>query len=186
MSITKPTPSRAGPNAVEVMYGSPVYSQVMQFLNKEARLLDHRELRAWSSMLATDLVYTAPVRSTRRVEGFHEEFGSIGHFDDDYNSIMSRIDRLVGTASAWSEDPPSRTRRFVTNVTVHETETPDEYAISSYLLLTRNRADAKDYKQLSAERLDRLRWTGGRFLLFRREILVDQVVLGMPNLAVFL
>jgi 3-phenylpropionate/cinnamic acid dioxygenase small subunit len=99
---------------------------------------------------------------------------------------MSRINRLTATKSAWSEDPASRTRRFVSNVSVWETDTPDEYKVSSYLLLTRNRADARDYRQLSAERNDRLRWNGERFLLARRTILIDQVVLGMPNLAIFL
>jgi hypothetical protein len=69
---------------------------------------------------------------------------------------------------------------------VYETDTPDEYEVVSYLLLTRNRADARDYKHLSAERYDRLRWVGDRFLLTNRKVLLDQVVLGMPNLAIFL
>ena len=84
------------------------------------------------------------------------------------------------------EDPASRTRRFVTNVSIWETENPDEYEVLNYLFLTRNRADAKDYKQLSAERYDRLRMTKDGFQLARRSILVDQVVLGMPNFAIFL
>ena len=128
----------------------------------------------------------SPTSSSRRVQGFDTEFGTIGHFDDDHASMTARVKRLTGTKSAWSEDPASRTRRFVTNISVWETDTPDEYKVSSYLLLTRNRADAKDYKQLSAERNDRLRWNGERFLLSRRTILLDQVVLGMPNLAIFL
>lgn len=187
MSIsTQMTPTTDSISLTEVEYGSTIHNQVTGWLIREARLLDHRQLDVWATYLAEDLVYKAPVRLTRRVQDFDHEFGTTGHFDDDYLSMMSRINRLTGTKSAWSEDPASRTRRFVTNVSVWETDTPDEYKVSSYLLLTRNRADARDYRQLSAERNDRLRWNGERFLLARRTILIDQVVLGMPNLAIFL
>ena len=172
--------------AAEVPYGSSIHDQVMHFLIREARLLDHRDLSAWGEMLAEDLTYFAPVRITQRVQNFSDEFGATGHYDDDYGSIMARIGRLVSTSSAWSEDPASRVRRFVSNVSVWETKKADEYEVSSYLLLTRNRADQREYKQLSAERNDLLRWSDGKFKLARREILVDQVVLGMPNFAIFL
>ena len=170
----------------EVPYGSAIYNSVMSFLIREARLLDHRDIKAWGDLLAEDLEYKAPVRITRRVQKFDQEFGTLGHFDDDYNSMMVRIKRLVTTSNAWSEDPASRVRRFVSNVTVWETDTPNEYEVSSYLFLTRNRAEAKDYKQLSAERNDRLRLTKDGFKLARRSIMLDQVVLGMPNFAIFL
>ncbi|MDB5687670.1 MAG: dioxygenase DitA oxygenase component small subunit [Rhizorhabdus sp.] len=187
MSIsTELKPASASATLNEVAYGSAIHNQITGWLIREARLLDHRLLDEWATCLAEDLVYKAPVRLTRRVQQFDSEFGDTGHFDDDYASMQARVQRFTGTRSAWSEDPASRVRRFVTNVSVWETDTPDEYKVSSYLLLTRNRADARDYKQLSAERNDRLRWNGERFLLARRTILVDQVVLGMPNFAIFL
>lgn len=188
MSVTVATINytREDQRRAEIPYGAPVYNGVMTFLIKEARLLDQRHLQEWGKLLAEDLVYKAPVRITRRVQQFDQEFGTMGHFDDDYNSMMTRIVRLTTTNNAWSEDPASRVRRFVTNVSIWETDVADEYEVSSYLLLTRNRAEAKDYKQLSAERVDRLRMTKEGFKLAKRSILVDQVVLGMPNFAIFL
>lgn len=188
MSVTVATVNytREDQRREEVPYGSAVYNSIMGFLIREARLLDHRDLKAWSELLAEDLEYKAPVRITRRVQQFDQEFGAMGHFDDDYNSMMVRITRLLTTTNAWSEDPPSRVRRFISNVSVWETDVPDEYEVSSYLFLTRNRAEAKDYKQLSAERNDRLRMTRDGFKLARRSILLDQVVLNMPNFAIFL
>jgi 3-phenylpropionate/cinnamic acid dioxygenase small subunit len=186
VTIATETYTREDSRREEVPYGSPVHNSIMGFLIKEARLLDHRDLVAWGQSLAEDLEYKAPVRITRRVQQFDHEFGTMGHFDDDYNSMMVRITRLTTTSNAWSEDPASRVRRFVTNVAVWETDVADEYEVLSYLLLTRNRAEAKDYKQLSAERYDRLRMTKDGFKLARRSILVDQVVLGMPNFAIFL
>lgn len=187
MSIsTELKPSTTSTRLTEVECGAPIFNKIMGWYIREARLLDHRLLDEWATYLAEDLIYKVPVRETRRVQAWDAEFGSVGHMDDDYESMVARVKRLTGTKSAWSEDPASRVRRFVTNVSVWETDTPDEYKVSSYMLLTRNRADARDYKQLSAERNDRLRWNGERFLLVHRTVLIDQVVLGMPNLAIFL
>lgn len=187
MSIsTELKPATTSTTLTEVPYGSEVYNQIMGWMIREARLLDHRLLAEWQTYLAEDLIYKVPVRLTRRVQSFDTEFSEVGHMDDDYGSMTARVERLTSTKSAWSEDPASRVRRFVTNVSVWETDIPGEYKVSSYLLLTRNRADARDYKQLSAERNDRLRWNGERYMLVHRTVLVDQVVLGMPNLAIFL
>jgi 3-phenylpropionate/cinnamic acid dioxygenase small subunit len=99
--------------------------------------------------------------------------------------IMGRVMRLSGK-SAWAEDPPSRTRRLVTNVRVERGDKPDEYKVRSYLLVTRSRFNFDEYDLISAERHDVLRQVDGVFKLARREILLDQAVLGTPNLAIFL
>ncbi|MBK7283808.1 MAG: hypothetical protein IPI83_04900 [Sphingomonadales bacterium] len=93
MSVTVATVNftREDQRRAEILYGSPVYNSIMTFLIKEARLLDQRDLKEWGEMLAEDLEYKAPVRVTRRVQQFDEEFGTIGHFDDDHNSMMVRI-----------------------------------------------------------------------------------------------
>jgi 3-phenylpropionate/cinnamic acid dioxygenase small subunit len=88
--------------------------------------------------------------------------------------------------SAWAEDPPSRCRRFVTNVRVAACETPDEYEVVSYLFLERSRGDNPHNEQLTAERRDVWRKSDVGYLLARREIIVDQSVLGMSNLPIFL
>jgi 3-phenylpropionate/cinnamic acid dioxygenase small subunit len=108
------------------------------------------------------------------------------HFHDDWRSMMGRVMRLTGTKSAWAEDPPSRTRRLVTNVRVNETEKADEFAVVSYLLVTRSRFNFDEFDLISCERHDLLRRDGESFKLARREILLDQAVLGTPNLAIFL
>ena len=108
------------------------------------------------------------------------------HLEDDYNSLGFRIRRFEETR-AWSEDPPSRTRRFVSNVRASETETADEYDVASSLLLTRNQDDDFRVDIVTAERQDRLRvQRDGSMQLARRTILVDQATIGTPNLAVFL
>lgn len=170
-----------------VPIGSPVYNQILQFLYVEARLLDEIRLKEWGATLAEDLIYTAPLRETRPVsQQAASVVRTMQHYHDDWRSVMGRIVRLTGTKSAWAEDPPSRTRRLVTNVLVEETDKPQEYSVRSYLLVTRSRFNFDEFDLISAERRDVLRVDGESFKLARREILLDQAVLGTPNLAIFL
>jgi 3-phenylpropionate/cinnamic acid dioxygenase small subunit len=170
-----------------VPIGSPLYNRVLEFMYIEARLLDEIRLKEWAATLAEDLVYTAPLRETRPVSQLAASYvRTTHHFEDDWRSVMGRVMRLTGTKSAWAEDPPSRTRRLVTNVMVEQGDKPDELRVRSNLLVTRSRFNFDELDLISAERQDVLRLAGDSFKLARREILLDQAVLGTPNLAIFL
>ncbi|GBL57984.1 dioxygenase DitA oxygenase component small subunit [Pseudomonas citronellolis] len=159
---------------------------MVTFLYEEATLLDQIRLQEWGARLAPDLVYTVPLRHTRLQSELSTTIvRTVQHYHDDYRSIMGRILRLSGK-SAWAEDPPSRTRRLVTNVFVEETEKSNEFVVTSYLLLTRNRFKDHHVDIISGERRDVLRLTDEGFKLACREVILDQAVLGTPNLAVFL
>lgn len=170
-----------------VPVGSSAYNEVLEFLYDEAALLDNQQFDDWAALLAEDLSYTAPLRVTRTgIDKGNTIVRSTKHFDEDYLSIMGRLGRLK-TKSAWAEDPPSRTRRMVSNVLVWQTDQPAELEAKSYLLLARSRYENFEYQLLTCLRTDVLRRvSGGGFKLARREILVDQSTLGIPNLAVFL
>lgn len=173
--------------AERIPVGSELHNRIVEFLYDEARLLDQLRLKEWAATLAQDLVYSAPLRETRPMDQQNASFvRTVQHFHDDWRSVMGRIARLTATKSAWAEDPPSRTRRMVTNVLVAKTPKADEFAVTSYLLITRSRFNFSEYDLISAERRDLLRQDGASFKLARREIILDQAVLGTPNLAIFL
>jgi 3-phenylpropionate/cinnamic acid dioxygenase small subunit len=173
--------------ATRIATGSAIYNEVLEFLYDEAALLDQQRFAEWGSLLTEDLSYTAPLRITRTgADRGNTVVRVASHFDDDYSSIKGRLERL-GTKSAWAEDPPSRTRRFVTNVRIWQTAKPDELEVESYLLLSRSSYEHHELQLLSCVRHDLLRRASAPSLkLARREIIVDQSVLGMANLAVFL
>jgi 3-phenylpropionate/cinnamic acid dioxygenase small subunit len=161
-----------------------LYAAVAEWLIDEAELLDRNRFDEWRTRLASDLHYHMPVReSLIRTDGDGVAEG-YAHFDENYASMDVRIKRLA-LDTAWAEDPPSRTRRFVSNVRVRARD-DGELDVSSYLLLLRNRGDSPDYELISCERRDVLRPDGTSFLLVSREIIVDQATLGVVNLAVFL
>ncbi|MEA3142137.1 MAG: hypothetical protein QOK23_4306 [Gammaproteobacteria bacterium] len=175
------------PTSNRVAVGSALYNRIVEYMYEEAALLDQLRLQEWAARLAPDLIYTAPLRETRPMDQQSASMvRTVQHFHDDWRSVMGRIMRLTGTKSAWAEDPPSRTRRLVTNVLVAKTAKPDEFSVTSYLLVTRSRFNSSEYDLISAERRDLLRQDGDSFKLARREIIVDQAVLGTPNLAIFL
>jgi len=179
--------SGSTPRADRVPVGSEIHNRIVEYLYEEASLLDQLRLQEWSTRLAQDLVYSAPLRETRPMDQQAATVvRTVQHYHDDWRSIMTRIARLTATKSAWAEDPPSRTRRMVTNVLVSKADKAGEYWVNSYLLVTRSRFNFHEYDLISAERRDLLRQDGDSFKLARREILVDQAVLGTPNLAIFL
>ncbi len=168
-----------------VPLGSEVYNRILETLYDEASALDERRFDDWVAMLATDLVYTAPIRLTRTGPNRDRDImRTMMHFDDTYDTILMRTGRL--SKSAWAEDPPSRTRRFITNVRVGETENADEYEVVSYFQMARSRGGDPVNEGTTAERRDIWRHVAGAYKLARREIIFDQATLSMSNLAVFI
>lgn len=165
-------------------YGDPAHLAAHQFLVEEAALLDSADYQGWLDLLTEDIRYVMPVRvTTARGAGPGPRPG-MGHFDEDMYALRKRVQRLA-TDHAWTEDPPSRTRHFVTNVRTFRAG-PGELKVESALLLFRSRGDTRDADLISAGRTDLLRETPGGLMLARREITVDEAVLRTQNLAVFL
>jgi 3-phenylpropionate/cinnamic acid dioxygenase small subunit len=174
--------TRAG----RISASQPFYGEILDFLIDEAALLDDDLHLEWLDLIADDVSYRMPVRKTlyrRDGRGFDERNN---HFDEDRLSLGLRVRRSVEISSAYDRDPAPRIRRLVTNVVVHETDVQDEYAVTSYILLLRNRFDAGHYDTLSAKREDVIRRTRDGLKLSKRLILVDQSAFGAPYLNVFM
>jgi 3-phenylpropionate/cinnamic acid dioxygenase small subunit len=165
--------------------GTPLYHEVVDFLYAEADLLDRRDLRAWLGLLTDDIRYVVPVRVTTAHTLDGSALEDMAHFDEDRYSLRKRVERFE-TEHAWAEDPPSRTRHFVTNVRCWEGPSAGELEAESNLLLFRSRGDVREHDLLSGRRNDTLRRTPDGLRLARREVVLDESVLRTQNLAVFL
>ncbi|WP_055403928.1 MULTISPECIES: 3-phenylpropionate/cinnamic acid dioxygenase subunit beta [unclassified Mycobacterium] len=162
--------------------------QAHQFLVDEAYLLDAQQYEAWLETMTDDVRYVMPVRvTTARGAGF-DTSPQMAHFDEDKYSLSQRVARM-GTEHAWAEDPPSRLRHFIANVRTFESDDPAQLFVESAELLFRSRGDVNESALLSCGREDVLRWCDGpekTLKLARRNIIADESVLRMQNLAVFL
>jgi 3-phenylpropionate/cinnamic acid dioxygenase small subunit len=176
---------RTEPELTRLPFGSPEYSRCVDFLLDEVAALDENRLDDWLAMMHPDIDYRAPIRVTReRTKGLG--FSSEGfHFLENHDSLTTRIDRLA-TDYAWAEDPPSRTRRFISNFRVFAIEGGDDLRAQSNLLVYRERLDETSQQWLVGRREDDLRLVGDELKIVRRLVLLDHSILMTPNLGIFL
>ncbi|MBU3749111.1 MAG: 3-phenylpropionate/cinnamic acid dioxygenase subunit beta [Mycobacterium sp.] len=156
-----------------------------RWLVDEAYLLDAQDYSQWLDLLTDDVHYLMPVRVTTVAGSGPGTSAGMAHFDEDKYSLSRRAARLR-TGHAWAEDPPSRLRHHLSNVRTFATADPDHLVVESATLLFRSRGDTGEDVLMSAGREDVLRREEGRWRLARRLVLVDEAVLRMQNLAVFL
>lgn len=156
-----------------------------RFLYREAELLDHRRLEDWLALMDPEIDYRIPVRTTRYARD-GDGFSTVAHFmKEDHGTLALRVARLKSDF-AWSENPPTRTRRLIGNVRASESELFDGYAVVSNFAAYCFRGDNPTPAVLTGERQDVLvRWAE-TFRLRRRLVLLDTTVLGMESLSIFL
>jgi 3-phenylpropionate/cinnamic acid dioxygenase small subunit len=175
-----------------LLFNDSRHLQAHQFLVDEAYLLDAQQYEEWLDTLTDDIRYVMPVRvTTARGAGFDTSPG-MAHFDEDKYSLSQRVARM-GTEHVWAEDPPSRLRHFITNVRTFECDDGAHLFVESAELLFRSRGDVNESALVSCGREDLLRWCSDpqkspqkTLKLARRNIITDESVLRMQNLAVFL
>jgi phthalate 3,4-dioxygenase beta subunit len=156
-----------------------------QFLVDEAYLFDAQQYEQWLETLTDDVHYVMPVRVTTALGAGYDTSPGMAHFDENMYSLSRRVSRFL-TEHAWTEDPPSRLRHFITNVRTFAADDHEHLIVESAELLFRSRGDVNESALVSCGREDLLRRVDGRWKLARRIIFLDESVLRMQNLAVFL
>jgi 3-phenylpropionate/cinnamic acid dioxygenase small subunit len=160
--------------------------EIEQFYYDEAALLDEWRVHEWLTLLTDDLEYFMPVRTTRARGEQDEEFtkpGESAFFDDNKRFMEERV-RKLDTGFSWAEDPPSRTRRYITNVRIRERISESEIRVTANFFIYRTRL-AQDEDWWAGRREDTLRKVDGEWKIARRHIFLDQVSLRSKNLSIF-
>ncbi len=157
--------------------------EIEQFLYAEAALLDGRLYRDWLDLLTDDIHYWMPIRRTVTLSDIDREFtkpGDMSFFDDDRELLEMRVKKLEA-GSAWSEDPPSRSRHFVSNVRLVE-EAGDDFTVDLCFHLYRTRLNT-EVDSWVGRRTDVLRRTTDGWRLARRHIYLDQTLILSTNMS---
>jgi 3-phenylpropionate/cinnamic acid dioxygenase small subunit len=172
-------------DAISIESPNGLYLDLLRFLNHEAELLDRGDVRAWLDLLTPDVTYRVPVRITRERAAGNGFSTTSWHLNETFGSLEARVARLE-TEYAWAEDPPSRTRRFVTNVRVDQADGEDLVRVASNLLLFRSRDASPEYQLISGERRDLLRRSDDSWRIAQRYVYLDHSTLSTQNLALFM
>jgi 3-phenylpropionate/cinnamic acid dioxygenase small subunit len=160
--------------------------ELSQFYFLEAEFLDDGRFADWLEMLADDLHYWAPTRSNRlrRQQALAISApGEAAFYDETKESLAWRI-RRYDSGMAWAEDPPSRTRHLISNISARE-RTDGLLQVRSAFLVYRNRLQT-EVDLYAGGRNDIVRRTGVHgFEVVKRTILFEQNVLLMKNISTF-
>lgn len=166
-------------------FDDPRHLLAAKWIIDETYVLDQQRYRDWLGLLTEDIHYYMPVKVTTALGAGYDTAPGMAHFDENKYSLSRRVARFE-TEHAWTEDPPSRLRHYVTNVRTFATTNDDELIVESAELLFRSRGDIREAAIISVGREDLLRRTESGWLLARRHIAVDESVLRTQNLAIFL
>lgn len=160
--------------------------EITQWMNQEAEWLDDLREREWlEQMVSQEIVYQVPIRQTvSRARGTGFLAGSF-HMNENYSSLNMRVKRNE-TGFAWAEDPPSRVRRFVSNVRVSAPNAEGHVMAKSNLLIFRTRSEQTVPALFSGERHDELSFIDGAWKLSKRIVYLDLTAIGSHNFAMFL
>lgn len=163
--------------AVEVGDRQRLHWEVEQFYYTEAQLLDDRRLREWVELVADDGTYSLSIHeklltrvSPSGPEADHTEIV----YTDDKAFMVLRVRRLLETALAHAEKPPSVTRRLITNV--RATAEDGAVVVTSNFLVFQARFHIDETLFIGTRRDVLVRMDDG-FRIRRRDVVLDQFIL---------
>lgn len=170
------------------------HHRISQFYYSEARMLDERKFQQWLALLSENIVYIVPARhtpfpdpakrGTEMLLDLEQEISSGLEpplRDDNYLTLSIRALRSF-KMNSWTDNPPARTRRFISNIEAMLDD--DGFDVYSNLLLYFSRY-GQDNHTYTARRHDHLRNTPSGLKIVRREVLLDWNVITGPSVGLF-
>lgn len=169
----------------EPAFDPDLLRRVEQFYYREARLLDERLYQQWLALLSPDIRYTMPSRfipvarapagQPERIHALENELSDYGPDslplrEERYGHLAQRVARAL-KPNAWAENPPPRTRRFVTNVEVQPLADGTVRAFGNLQLFHSQHGRADHL--FAGQRRDRLDAAGESFRIVEREVILD-------------
>lgn len=143
------------------MPGPEGIREIEEFLYREARLLDERRFEEWLALFARDGVYWIPA-----TPGQEDPVGEPSIAYEGRRLLEVRVRRLRHPGN-HSDQPRTRTRRVIGNVTAEEG--PEGLAAArSAFVLVEFRDDAQ--RLFAGECAHRLRRAGGGFEIVRKRV----------------
>lgn len=175
-------------------------ARVNRFYFREARLLDERCYQQWLALLSDQIEYTVPARHVPQLDNSKRDSEAFLNRDQEFSNrlvpggmeppirdekhlhLMIRVMRSLKMI-AWTENPPARTRRFVSNIEIADEKenTLDVYS-NTLLYYSRHEHNNSIY---SYQRRDVLEKNQDDFCLLKREVLLDCVVIPGASAGLF-
>jgi len=157
------------------------YRDVCEFLFGEADLLDARDYAGWLGQLSAHVTYRVFAHVLRDAAAEPQTYDI---FDETAATLERRILQLENPRLTHAENPPSMTRRFVSNIRVRRGEDLETFAVTSNILVHRSRGSLAAPWQYAGRRSDILE-RRERIYLAKREVALDHSVIDSWNISTF-
>ena len=149
------------------------WSEGQAFLSVEARLLDERDLESWLALTSEDFVYWIPVNTADADPRFH-----LSILYEDRGECAERIYRIMESGLNHSQDPPSNTVRFVSNIEVQSDDSEAVLRCNTLLYEYRSGSSRRDSLNVNVypSRCEYLlRKSAGSWLMARKKLVLCQL-----------
>ncbi|WP_313807268.1 aromatic-ring-hydroxylating dioxygenase subunit beta [Sphingobium sp.] len=158
------------------------YRMVMEFLFREAMLLDAGRLVEWLELLAPQIRYTLETPRFEMVQAtMRQGEPSVCLMNEDMGSLEARVKQLTTPSLTLAENPRSISRRFVTNILVERHE--GQLLAHSNVLLHRLRVGQGAPHGFSTQRTDRFAMIDGRLKLAQRQARLDEPMINTHSIS---
>ena len=164
-----------------------LWFELMQFYIDEAWILDERRFHDWLDLFTEDTFYFVPRRKNVYRKDIAREitkYGDLAIMEESKTDLQMRVARL-DTGMAWAEDPPSTTRRTISNIEVEGGGSDAEVVVYSNYVVYRVR-EGPEADLYVGGREDLLRRADDSWRLARRKVVLDQSTLSAKNISTFL
>src|SRR5262249_8992009 len=96
-----------------------LFVEIQRFLFLEAGLLDRRDYGTWLTLATDDIRYRVTAPMTRDAGASAASYAIV---DEDLAGLKSRVDQISNPRLTRAENPPSMTRRVVSNIEAYHAE----------------------------------------------------------------
>jgi 3-phenylpropionate/cinnamic acid dioxygenase small subunit len=151
-----------------------LFVEIQRFLYREAALLDLHDYAGWLVLAAQDIHYRVTAGVARDAGTEPVTYAII---DEDLTGLKSRVDQISNPRLTRAENPPSMTRRFISNIEAYHAPKQDEFYVISYVLAYRSRPSIPEGGFYVAVRRDTLRRGSSGWQLSERSVHLDQTMI---------
>ena len=151
---------------------------VVAFLYEEARLADEARYAEWLALWTDDAVYWVPATTDPGTQPDTQ----ISHIYDNRTRLETRI-KLLQTGHRYSQEPPSRMRRLISNIEVSEAADGELVAGSNFVLGELAIQSKHEMHWWVGRTTHRLRRVDGALRMRQKTVVLINAAEPLPNLA---
>jgi benzoate/toluate 1,2-dioxygenase beta subunit len=151
---------------------------VIAFLYEEARLADEARYAEWLALWTDDAMYWVPATADPSARPDTQ----ISHIYDNRTRLETRI-KLLQTGHRYSQEPPSRMRRLISNIEVSEPTDGELLARSNFILGELAVQTRHEMHWWVGRTTHRLRRVNGALRMSQKTVVLINAAEPLPNLA---